>query len=152
MFVVIIDFLFIINWCHRINTFLYESYLDLWFPVECVQCPPAFFAKRLHDAMAGAGTEDTTLIRIIVSRSEIDLGTIKDEYERIYDKTLESVVKVSRLLLFILCNEVIMFRIKLKYMNEFYYRCTSLSLSVYYGVHWIFICVVILFMLHKLVA
>lgn len=66
------------------------------FSVECVQSPPAFFAKRLHKAMAGAGTNDTTLIRIIVSRAEIDLGTIRDEYERIYDKTLTSVVKVSQ--------------------------------------------------------
>ncbi|XP_012277843.1 annexin B10 isoform X2 [Orussus abietinus] len=61
--------------------------------VECVQSTPAFFAKRLHKAMAGAGTDDQTLIRIIVSRAEIDLGNIKEEYERIYDKTLESAVK-----------------------------------------------------------
>jgi annexin A7/11 len=61
--------------------------------VECVQSPSAYFANRLHKAMAGAGTEDVTLIRIIVSRSEIDLGTIKNEYERIYNKTLSSVVR-----------------------------------------------------------
>ncbi len=65
------------------------------FLVECVQSPPAFFAKRLNDAMSGAGTDDTTLIRIIVSRSEIDLGTIKAEYERIYNRTLLSAVKVN---------------------------------------------------------
>ncbi|XP_063705003.1 annexin B10 [Culicoides brevitarsis] len=60
--------------------------------VECVQSPPAFFANRLHKAMAGAGTDDVTLIRIIVARAEIDLGTIKKEYERIYNKTLYSAV------------------------------------------------------------
>lgn len=64
------------------------------FIVECVQSPPAFFAKRLNDAMSGAGTDDVTLIRIIVCRSEIDLGGIKDEYERIYNRTLMSAVKV----------------------------------------------------------
>lgn len=60
-----------------------------------MQSPPAFFAKRLYKAMKGAGTDDCTLIRIIVSRSEIDLENIKQEFERIYDKTLESFVSVS---------------------------------------------------------
>lgn len=62
--------------------------------MECVQNPAAYFAARLHKAIAGAGTDDETLIRIIVSRSEIDLGDIKREYERMYEKTLESAVKV----------------------------------------------------------
>lgn len=62
--------------------------------VECVQSPAAFFANRLHNAMNGAGTDDQTLIRIIVSRSEIDLQTIKDEFERIYNKTLLSAIEV----------------------------------------------------------
>lgn len=63
--------------------------------VECVQCTPAFFANRLHKAIAGMGTDDVTLIRIIVARAEIDLGAIKQEYERIYNKTLYSAVCVS---------------------------------------------------------
>ncbi|XP_054281518.1 annexin B10-like [Macrosteles quadrilineatus] len=62
--------------------------------VECVQNPlPVYYAKQLHKAMAGLGTDDATLIRIIVSRCEIDLGNIKQEYERLFGKTLESDVK-----------------------------------------------------------
>ncbi|XP_047990902.1 annexin B10 isoform X2 [Leguminivora glycinivorella] len=61
--------------------------------VECVENAPAWFAQRLRSAVEGAGTDDAALIRIIASRAEIDLGSIKMEYERLYDKTLESDIK-----------------------------------------------------------
>lgn len=64
--------------------------------VECVQSPATFFANRIFKAMDGMGTDDNTLIRIIVSRSEIDLQSIKVEYERFYNKTLLSAIKVRR--------------------------------------------------------
>ncbi|XP_073695746.1 annexin A1-like [Garra rufa] len=50
---------------------------------------PAYFAERLHLAMKGLGTNTDTLTRIIVSRSEIDLLKIMQEYKRMYGKTLQ---------------------------------------------------------------
>ena len=48
----------------------------------------------------GAGTNDDTLIRVIVSRSEVDLVQIKQEFQRQYGQSLESWIQVQYLLNF----------------------------------------------------
>jgi annexin A7/11 len=48
----------------------------------------AYFAERIHDSVAGLGTKDDDLIFLIVTRSEIDLETVKQEYQRLYNKSL----------------------------------------------------------------
>ncbi|XP_076653447.1 annexin B9 isoform X1 [Halictus rubicundus] len=64
---------------------LEDGYLAV---VRCARDKTGYFAKRLHKAMKGLGTDDTTLIRIIVARSEIDLGDIKETYQKMYDQSL----------------------------------------------------------------
>ncbi len=61
--------------------------------VKSVRNRPAYFAEQLHNAMKGAGTKDDDLIRILVSRSEIDMAAIKSEYKRIYNKSLYDALK-----------------------------------------------------------
>ncbi|RNA43808.1 annexin B9-like isoform X1 [Brachionus plicatilis] len=55
--------------------------------------PQMYYANRLHETMASAGTKDRSLIRLIVLRSEIDMLNIKSEYQRKYGKTLEQSIK-----------------------------------------------------------
>jgi len=61
--------------------------------VKSIYNSPLFFAEKLYKAMKGMGTDDKTLVRIIVSRCEIDLAYIRSEYAKIYGKTLEAAVK-----------------------------------------------------------
>jgi len=56
--------------------------------VKCVRCKAKYFAEKLYKSMKGGGTDDHTLIRIMVARSEIDMQEIKDEFEAMYEQAL----------------------------------------------------------------
>ncbi|XP_067828473.1 annexin A4-like isoform X2 [Heptranchias perlo] len=60
--------------------------------VQYTKNPAGFFAKKLYETMSGAGTDDRGLIRIIISRSEIDMVDIKTEFLKLYGKTLYSFI------------------------------------------------------------
>ncbi|KAK5970111.1 Annexin [Trichostrongylus colubriformis] len=57
------------------------------------QSKPKFFAHQIHNAIKGLGVRDKDLIRVLVSRSEVDLATIQMEYERLFKKSLEQVIR-----------------------------------------------------------
>jgi len=52
-----------------------------------------FFARRLHKSMSGMGTNDRSLIRLVVTRCEIDMVDIKQEFQRYYGKSLKEFIK-----------------------------------------------------------
>ncbi|TYH73696.1 hypothetical protein ES332_D05G347100v1 [Gossypium tomentosum] len=60
--------------------------------LRCAESPPRFYAKALRKAMKGIGTADTDLIRIVVTRAEVDMHYIKAEYRKKYGKTLNDAV------------------------------------------------------------
>lgn len=54
---------------------------------------PEYFAERLYKSMKGAGTDDKTLIRIVVSRCEIDMADIKVDFQKLYGKSLAKFIE-----------------------------------------------------------
>ncbi|KAK3743022.1 hypothetical protein QZH41_009286 [Actinostola sp. cb2023] len=63
--------------------------------VVCVRNPPEYFAESLHEALTGIVTSSTTVTRIVITRSEIDLVEIKATFQDKYGKTLANEVKDS---------------------------------------------------------
>ncbi|KAM3868104.1 annexin A3a [Diretmus argenteus] len=61
--------------------------------VKCVKNVPAYLAERLYDSMKGGGTDEATLNRIMVSRSEIDLLDIRAEFKKLYSYSLHSAIE-----------------------------------------------------------
>ncbi|XP_017662894.1 PREDICTED: annexin A1 [Lepidothrix coronata] len=60
--------------------------------VKCATSKPAFFAEKLHLAMKGSGTRHKDLIRIMVSRHEVDMNEIKGYYKRLYGISLRQAI------------------------------------------------------------
>ncbi|KAA0709609.1 Annexin A6 67 kDa calelectrin [Triplophysa tibetana] len=61
--------------------------------VRSVKNQPSYFADRLYKAMKGLGTDDRALIRIMVSRSEIDLFNIRKDFKETHDATLHEFIQ-----------------------------------------------------------
>jgi len=51
-----------------------------------------FFARCFYKTMAGIGTNDKALIRLITTRCEIDMMDIKEEFQQKYGKSLKSFI------------------------------------------------------------
>ena len=55
--------------------------------------PSEYFASRVHEAVKGAGTKDKLLMRILVTRDEVDMPQIKECYKKLYGKDMVQAVK-----------------------------------------------------------
>ncbi|KAM6930857.1 LOW QUALITY PROTEIN: annexin A3a, partial [Xenentodon cancila] len=56
--------------------------------VKCFKSIPGYFGEHIHEKMKGGGTDESTLSRIVVTRSEIDLLDIRDEFKKLYEHCL----------------------------------------------------------------
>ncbi|NP_001082442.1 annexin A5 L homeolog [Xenopus laevis] len=61
--------------------------------VKSVRSIPEYLADTLYHAIKGAGTDDCTLIRVMVSRSEIDLLDIKEKFRKNFGKSLHAMIQ-----------------------------------------------------------
>ena len=55
--------------------------------------PSEYFATRVKDAIKGFGTNDHLLIRVLVTRDEIDMPQIKQYYKQLYGRDMLEAIK-----------------------------------------------------------
>ena len=63
--------------------------------VYAVISPSEYFATKVNKAVKGLGTNDKLLIRILVTRNEIDMKYIKQYYKQLYKKNMIEDIKAG---------------------------------------------------------
>ncbi len=55
--------------------------------------PSEYFATRIKKAIEGFGTDNKTLIRILITRCEVDMNYIKKYYKQLFNKEMIEDIK-----------------------------------------------------------
>ncbi|XP_008315069.2 annexin A5b isoform X2 [Cynoglossus semilaevis] len=61
--------------------------------VKCARSVPTYFAETLYYSMKGMGTDDDTLIRVMVTRSEVDMMDIRGLFRKLFGTSLHKMIK-----------------------------------------------------------
>ena len=75
------------------NEFSFDSKKCLIAIIYAILSPSEYFAKLVYKAIKGLGTDNTTLIRVLISRHEIDMPQIKQYYKQNYKKDMIDDIK-----------------------------------------------------------
>uniref|UniRef100_A0A0D6R3K3 Annexin n=1 Tax=Araucaria cunninghamii TaxID=56994 RepID=A0A0D6R3K3_ARACU len=73
-----------------------EDFLDtLRVVIKCICFPEKYFAKVLRLSLDKLGTDEEGLMRVVVTRAEIDMKGIKEQYYKRTSKSLEHAIAVD---------------------------------------------------------
>jgi len=60
--------------------------------IKCLTRPEEYFVEVIHGSIHKTGTDEGALTRVVVSRAEVDLKIIKEEYQRRHSLPLEKAI------------------------------------------------------------
>ncbi|CAN0885745.1 Annexin Gh1 (Fragment) [Linum grandiflorum] len=60
--------------------------------IKCLTRPEEYFVEVIHGSIHKTGTDEGALTRVVVSRAEVDLKVIKEEYQRRHSVSLEKAI------------------------------------------------------------
>ena len=61
--------------------------------LDAIICPSEYFARRVNKAVKGLGTNNSMLIRVLVSREEIDIPEMRVQYKAVIGKDMVEDIK-----------------------------------------------------------